>query len=211
AEAQVAITQTQLDDADILAPFSGIVTQIYATVGAIVTPTTSASATASATSSSILALSTGLEVDVDVSEANIGPIAVGQGVEVVADAFPNQVFEGQVKRIAPEAVVENNVTTFQVVVTLLTGLEQLRAGMTVDATFVGDTVADALLVPTVAIATEGGELGVRVVGDDGSPAFRPVSVGSTQAGKTQILSGLDQGDEVLLDIPNQTSSAPQPF
>ena len=201
ARAQVAITQTQLDDANILAPFNGVVTQTYATVGAIVTPTTSASATASATSSSILALSSGLEVEVDVSEANIGQVAVGQAVEIVADAFPNQPFEGVVKRIAPEAVIENNVTTFQVVVELATGLDQLRSGMTVDAIFIGDTVPNALMVPTVAIATEAGTLGVRMPDAGGNPVFQPITVGLTQDGKTQILEGLTADDRVFLDFP----------
>ena len=68
--------------------------------------------------------------------SNIAQVQVGQSVEIVADAFPQQVFTGRVKRIAPEAVIENNVTLFQVVVTPMTGLDQLKSGMTVDATFI---------------------------------------------------------------------------
>jgi HlyD family secretion protein len=121
AQAQIKGIETELADANIRAPFAGHVTQTYATIGAIVTPTTTASATASATSSSILALSAGLEVEVDILEANIGQIQVGQSVEIVAEAFPNQVYTGRVQGISPEAIIENNVTTFQVVVELLTG------------------------------------------------------------------------------------------
>ncbi|HSM81797.1 MAG TPA: efflux RND transporter periplasmic adaptor subunit [Nodosilinea sp.] len=201
ARAAVAIIQTNLGEADVRAPFGGVVTQTYATVGAIVTPTTSASATASATSSSILALSAGLEVEVKVPEATIGQVAVGQTVEIVADAYPQETFVGQVKTIAPEALIENNVTVFQVTVALQTGLAQLRSGMTVEATFIGATVRDALMVPTVAIATENGQLGVRVADDTGKAVFRPVSVGLTQDGKTQILSGLGRRDRIFLDAP----------
>ncbi|NER79259.1 MAG: efflux RND transporter periplasmic adaptor subunit [Leptolyngbya sp. SIO1D8] len=214
AQAQVAITETQLEDANIRAPFDGVVSQIYATVGAIVTPTTTASATASATSSSILALSSGIEVEVEVTEADIDQVAIEQTVEIVADAFPNQTFAGRVKRIAPEAVIENNVTTFQVVVKLLTGLEDLRSGMTVDAIFIGNTVSDALMVPTVAIASEEGQLGVRVADAEGNSVFQPVIVGLTQSGKTQILSGLEAGDRVFLALPEgerQPTSVPRPF
>ncbi|NEQ46306.1 MAG: HlyD family efflux transporter periplasmic adaptor subunit [Leptolyngbya sp. SIOISBB] len=208
AEAQVAATETQIEEAVIRAPFDGVITQTYATVGAIVTPTTSASATASATSSSILAISSGLEVEVDVSEANIARVQVGQSVEIVADAFPQQVFTGQVKRIAPEAVIENNVTLFQVTVTPQTGLDQLKSGMTVDATFIGETVVDALMVPTVAIATESGQLGVQIADDEGNPTFQPVTVGLTQDGKTQILSGLETDDRVFLDVPDLDRERP---
>ncbi|MEP0950208.1 MULTISPECIES: efflux RND transporter periplasmic adaptor subunit [Cyanophyceae] len=208
ARAQVEIIHTQLGEATIRAPFGGVVTQTYATVGAIVTPTTSASPTASATSSSILALSSGLEVEVEVAEASIGQVAVGQTVEIVADAFPQEPFQGRVKRIAPEALIENNVTVFQVTVELQTGLDRLRSGMTVAATFVGETVAEALLVPTVAIATENGQLGVRVADAAGNPVFRPVTVGLTQGGKTQILTGVEGGDRVFLDMPREEGGSP---
>ncbi|MEA5452467.1 efflux RND transporter periplasmic adaptor subunit [Leptolyngbya sp. CCNP1308] len=208
AKAQVEIIATQLDEATIRAPFGGVVTQTYATVGAIVTPTTSASATASATSSSILALSSGLEVEVEVSEASIGQVAVGQTVEIVADAYPQESFRGRVERVAPEALIENNVTVFQVTVELQTGLDRLRSGMTVAATFVGETVAEALLVPTVAIATENGQLGVRVADGLGNPVFRPVTVGLTQGGKTQILTGVEGGDRIFLDMPREEGGSP---
>ncbi|MEL7070107.1 MAG: efflux RND transporter periplasmic adaptor subunit [Cyanobacteria bacterium J06581_3] len=201
AQAQVKVIETELADANIRAPFAGYVTQTYATIGAIVTPTTTASATASATSSSILALSAGLEVEVDILEANIGQIQVGQSVEIVAEAFPNQVYEGRVQRIAPEAIIENNVTTFQVVVELLTGADQLRSGMTVDATFIGETLTNALIVPTVAIATQDGQLGVQIPDSEGNADFQPVTVGLTQAGKTQILQGLEAGDRIFLELP----------
>ncbi|MEM9265266.1 MAG: efflux RND transporter periplasmic adaptor subunit [Cyanobacteria bacterium P01_F01_bin.13] len=201
AQAQIQVIETELADANIRAPFTGYVTQTYATIGAIVTPTTTASATASATSSSILALSAGLEVEVDILEANIGQIQVGQSVEIVAEAFPNQVYTGQVQRIAPEAIIENNVTTFQVVVELLTGANQLRSGMTVDATFVGETLTDTLMVPTVAIATQDGQIGVQMPDSEGDAEFQPVTVGITQAGRTQILQGLDAGDRIFLELP----------
>ena len=201
AKAQIKVIETELADANIRAPFAGYVTQTYATIGAIVTPTTTASATASATSSSILALSSGLEVEIDILEANIGQIQMGQPVEIVAEAFPNQIYTGQVQRISPEAIIENNVTTFQVVVELLTGTEQLRSGMTVDATFIGEILTDALMVPTVAIATQEGQLGVQMPDSDGNANFQPVTVGVTQAGNTQILQGIEAGDRVFLELP----------
>ncbi|NEQ49783.1 MAG: efflux RND transporter periplasmic adaptor subunit, partial [Leptolyngbya sp. SIO3F4] len=211
AQAQINVIKTELADANIRAPFAGYVTQTYATVGAIVTPTTTASATASATSSSILALSSGLEVEIDILEANIGQIQVGQSVEIVAEAFPNQVYEGKVQRIAPEAIIENNVTTFQVVVELLTGTDQLRAGMTVDATFLGETLTNALMVPTVAIATQDGQLGVQMPDSEGNAEFQPVTVGITQTGKTQILQGLEAGDRIFLELPPETHSSGSGF
>ena len=106
AKAQLKGVQVQLDETIIRAPLSGIVTQKYANVGAFVTPTTSASTSSSATSSSIVAVARGLEILAQVPEADLGRIKPGQQVEIVADAYPDQVFKGNVRLIAPEAVVE---------------------------------------------------------------------------------------------------------
>ncbi len=169
AQAEVMSVQVQLEDTIIRAPFSGIVTQKYATEGAFVTPTTSASSTASATSTSIVALARGLEILAKVPEVDVGQIKPGQSVEIVADAFPDQVFKGRVQRVAPEAVVEQNVTSFEVRLELLIGQQQLRSGMNVDLTFLGAQMNNALVVPTVAIVTQDGQTGVMVPDADNKP------------------------------------------
>ncbi len=145
AEAQVRYQEILLEDAKVRAPFSGIITQRYATEGAFVTPATSASAATSASSTSIVALARGLEVLAKVPEADIGQIKPGQTVEVVADAYPDKVFIGKVKLIAPEAVKEREVTLFQVRVDLETGKEELQSGMNVDLEFLGDNLKNVLV------------------------------------------------------------------
>jgi HlyD family secretion protein len=201
SRAKIDQIQTQLEDSVIRAPFDGIVTQTYAIAGAIVTPTTSASSTASATSTSILAIASGIQAKIKVPEISIPQIQVGQTVDIESDAYPNRTFPGRVMRISPEAVVENNVTSFQVLVEFLNRQGELRAGMNVDAAFVGKTISKALTVPTVAIATQSGSMGVMVSDAQGQPKFQPVTVGLTQSGKTQILKGIKQGDRIFLDIP----------
>ena len=206
SQAQVQIVQTQINDTVIRAPFDGIVTQKYATVGAIVTPTTSASATASATSSSIVAMASGLEVKVNVPETNIAQIKIRQKVEIIADSYPNRTFTGRVKQIAPEAVVEDDVTSFEVKVELLTGQPVLRSGMNVDVTFIGETVTDALVVPTVTITTSKGRMGVMVADEQGKAKFQPVKVGFSQGGETQIIKGLRPKARVFVNLPEGTKS-----
>lgn len=207
SQAQVQIIQTQINDTVILAPFDGIITQKYATVGAIVTPTTSASSTASATSSSIVALASGLEVQANVPETNITQVKTGQRVEIVADSYPNRTFAGRVKQIAPEAVVEDDVTSFQVKVELLTGQSVLRSGMNVDMTFIGNTVKDALVVPTVTITTSKGQMGVMLADEQGKANFQPVKVGFSQSGETQIIKGLRPTSRVFINLPEGATSS----
>jgi HlyD family secretion protein len=209
-EAQIEAAQAQLKrieirflDTIIDAPFDGIVTQRYATEGSFVTPTTSASATASATSTSILALARGLEIVARVPEVDIQQIKPGQTVEIVADAYPDQVFSGQVILVAPEAIKEQNVTSFEVKIGLINGQDKLLSKMNVDVTFLGEIISNALVVPTVSIVTEEGRTGVMIPDADGKPIFQPVTIGMTINNNTQILSGLNKGDRVFIDLPKK--------
>src|SRR6476661_7217297 len=201
AQAQVRFQEVQLEDTKVRAPFAGVITQRYAIQGAFVTPATSASEATSATSTSIVALAKEVEVLAKVPEADISQIKPGQVVEIVADAYPDKVFKGGVKLIAPEAVKERDVTLFQVRVALDTGKDVLQSGMNVDLRFVGQKLSNALVVPTVAIVTNKGQTGVLVPDEKQQPNFKPVTVGSTIGNKIQILEGVKAGDRVFTELP----------
>ncbi len=201
AQAQLQASQVRLVENQIRAPFAGVVTQKFATAGAFVTPTTSASELSSATSTAIVALAQDLEVLAEVPEANINLVTLGQSVEVVADAFPEETFLGRVTLIAPEAIERQNVTLFQVRIVLDSGKARLRSNMTVTVAFIGNKLAEALVVPTVAVVTQGGQTGVLVPERSGNLAFQPVTLGPQVGEKIQILSGLQPGDRVFVDLP----------
>ncbi|NJR61803.1 MAG: efflux RND transporter periplasmic adaptor subunit [Cyanobacteria bacterium CRU_2_1] len=201
ARANLQAVEVDQEDTFIRAPFDGIITQKYATAGSFVTPTTSASEATSATSTAIVAIAQGLEILAEVPEVDIDQLSVGQPVEIVADAYPNQVFRGEVRLIAPEAVVEQNVTSFQVRIALTSGQDRLLSGMNVDVIFLGDEVSGAVVVPTVAIVSKDGETGVLIPDAEGNPEFRPVSLGTAFGDQTQILEGLQPGEQVFTDIP----------
>lgn len=201
ARGQLQAIEIQLADTLIRAPFGGIITQKFATEGAFVTPTTSASDVSSATSTAIVSLADGLEVVAEVPEADIGQISPGQTVEIQADAFPEKTFKGEVRLIAPEAIERQNVTVFQVRVRLLTGQGQLRSNMNTDVAFLGNQLSDALVVPAVAVVTQGGETGVLVPGEEKRIQFRPVTLGPQVGQQIQVLEGLESGDRVFVDLP----------
>ena len=214
AEAQVQeaignlrAVEVQQEDTLIRAPFSGTITQKFANEGAFVTPTTSASEATSATSTAIVALAEGLEITAEVPEVDIHQLRVGQPVEIRADAYPDQKFTGRVRLIAPEAVVKQNVTSFQVRITLVSGQSKLLSGMNVDVTFLGDQIKGAIVVPTVAIVTKAGKTGVLVPDAQNQPQFRPVTLGVAVNDQTQVLDGLQPGEKVFTDIPPNSSWA----
>lgn len=201
AQGRLREVEVQLADTIIRAPFSGTVTQKYASVGAFVTPTTSASSTSSATSASIVALASELEVVANVPESSISQIRPGQAVIIRADAYPGKDFRGVVRLVAPEAVVSQNVTSFQVRVRLTSGQQELKSGMNVDLRFQGQRLNDALVVPTVAIVSEKGQTGVLVPGGERQPQFRPVTIGVSVGDQTQVIQGLNPGQPVFVYLP----------
>lgn len=202
AQGNLETIQAQVNDTEIRAPFNGIITQKYANPGAFVTPTTSASATSSATSSSILAMAGELEGLANVSESDIRNIYPGQSVDVKADAYPGRLFHGKVRLVSPEAVVTQNVTSFEVRCTLEDPKHQLKSGMNMTASFLVGTHKNALLVPTTAIVSQAEGTGVYVQGKK-NPHFKLIKVGTTVGTQSEVLSGLKKGDRVFITFPDQ--------
>ncbi|MCG6134108.1 MAG: efflux RND transporter periplasmic adaptor subunit [Nostoc sp. LLA-1] len=194
-------TQAQINDTIIRAPFDGLVTRKFADPGAFVTPTTAGSDVSSATSSSILSLASLNEVVTNLAETNISQISLGQAVTISADAYPGRTFAGQVSQIAAQAVVVQNVTSFEVKVSLVDPERLLRSGMNVEAEFQVNQVENALVVPTASVVRRENGTGVFVVGADGQPVFTRIETGMTENNFTEVKSGLTGDEEVLLSFP----------
>ncbi len=193
--------QTQINDMVIRAPFAGIVTRKYAEPGAFVAPTTAGSVVSSATSSSILSLAGTNLVIAKVAEANIGQIRLGQAVALRADAFVGKTFRGRVSEIAPQSVIEQNVTSFEVKVLLLDQPNPLRSGMNVDAEFEVGQLRNALMVPTVAIVRQERQTGVYQMDSEQKPVFTEITTGATIDTRTQVLSGLTGQEHIFVSFP----------
>lgn len=211
ARGELRTIRTQIADTFIRAPFAGVITQKYADVGAFVTPTTSASATSSATSSSIFALAGDLEGIANVSESDIGSIHQGQAVELRVDAFPSRTFHGRVRLIAPESVVVQNVTSFQVRIRLVDpDRSKLLSGMNFTAGFQMGRHPNALLIPTAAIVSQERGTGVYVLGKRREPRFQPIKVGATVGTQSEVLSGLREGERIFITFPGRRSPNDRP-
>ena len=192
--------ETQIQNTIIRAPFSGIVTAKYADPGGFVTPTTSGSEVSSATSSSILSLASNYQVVANVAETDISKIKVGQSVTVIADAYTDKTFKGKVTEVAPQATVTSNVTSFEVKVNFTDPETLLRPNMNVNAKFDAGKLNDVLVIPTVAILRQKRGTGVRVLTEKGAK-FVPIKTGLTINSKTEVRSGLQGNEKVLLSAP----------
>ena len=193
--------QVEAKDLIVRAPFEGVITQRFAEPGSFVTPTTSASSTAGASSSSIVELSDGKEVLAKVPESDLGRLTSGMPAKVRVESFPDRSYSARIRAIAPRAKNENNVTSFEVKLQLVQPATELRIGMTADVDVQAGEIQADMILPTVAVVTENGQPGVLLVGDRQEPTFQPVELGVSSGEDSQILSGINSGDRVFIDLP----------
>jgi macrolide-specific efflux system membrane fusion protein len=147
-----------------------------------------------------------LQVDAYVDEVDIGKIAVGQRVTFSVDAFPARDFEGRVAAIYPSATLQDNVVKYIVAVSR-TAQEggQLRPEMTASVR-VELEKRTVLAVPTRAIRREEGQ-SVVYVWQDRRAEPRRVRTGWRDGPWVEIVEGLREGEQILLDPPAPTPGA----
>ena len=202
AEQRLQLLLHEQEQLAVRAPFDGLVMERFAEPGGYVTPSVAASSTAGATRASLVAIGSGYEVVASVPESDMGRIYAGQPATVILDAFPSRELSALVRRIAPRADQQETVTAFDVTLDLQArDHPDVRYGMSGDVRFAIRDLPETVVVPTVAITTQAGQPGVYLVGRDLQPRFQPVTLGLSSGRNTQILDGLDAGEQVFIDRP----------
>ncbi len=134
----------------------------------------------------------------DVDETDIGSVRVHQKVTITADAYPGETFEGTVTRIAPQGIVENSITIFKVKIEIIgTGKNILKPMMSANIEIVTASAPNAVHVSRGAIRKEGDEPFVVLL-KAGQPTKVPVTLGIENPIHSQIVSGIEPGDKVVL-------------
>ncbi|HKR28147.1 MAG TPA: efflux RND transporter periplasmic adaptor subunit [Acidobacteriaceae bacterium] len=140
-------------------------------------------------------------VDGKVDEADIGNVYLGQQARIHVESFPNKLFYGKVTKIAPLGVEKDNVTTFEVRVSIDNPGGELKANMTANAEIVVTEHHNALSVPEQAMTWDNDKNAFVFVPDpkskDGQKKF-PVTAGISNGSRTEILGGLKEADTVVL-------------
>ncbi len=197
ARAQATVTNAQiaLDYTTITAPRAGVILQKYVEEGTIVT--SGRSSVAEGTDIVLLGDVSEMFVEVSLDEADVGLLEIGQVAAVTVDAFLGEQFRARVTRIDPQAVTEQNVTTVLVTVRVNDIDERLKPGMTAGCEFFAERAEDVLYLPNRAFQESDGEQIVLVrQGEEIVPLT--VEVGIVGDITTEIRSGLNEGDEVVV-------------
>ena len=192
--------QTEKDFYIVTAPFSGIITNQFADIGAYVAPSSNFSSNGNSRNF-IFELSEGIEIVARVPESDIGRIKVGQEAIVKVEAYPSEKYLAQIIAISPRAIKDNNVTSFEVTLQFNEIHEEIKIGMTADLEFIAQENLEKVLVPTVSIVTENGKKGILIVDENNMPLFKEIEIGISSGSQTSIISGLSEGEKIFIDIP----------
>ena len=149
--------QEQMDDTVITAPVNGVILQKYVERGQIIA--SGVSNVGGGTSIADIADMRTVHIEAGIDEIDIGKISVGQLATLQAEAYPDQVYEGTIVRIAPEARIEQNVTLFDVVIQVENTDGKLMSGMNTTVEIVIADIKDVLMISVTALSTP--EEGVR--------------------------------------------------
>lgn len=198
ADTQLQMAQLALDSARVTAnrgvltaPFDGVIADNNLVVGEL-PPATSAAIQLVDPSS--------YYVDVAVDETDIVKLQVGQKVNLTLDALPGAEISGVVSRVAVTPVRAGQLVTYPVRITLDATTEPVRIGMTATATIVVDQLQDVPTVPNRFIridrATQQAYITIRRA--DGAFEELPVELGVRNETDSQIISGIDAGQKVVL-------------
>ncbi|GAX91618.1 efflux RND transporter periplasmic adaptor subunit [Effusibacillus lacus] len=207
AEAQLQKQEVALQKYTLKAPMDGVIVQVNGNVGEI--PDNNSAFIVMDNSNT-----EGLEVLAQVSQSDIGKIKVGMQATVTSSSFADKKFQAKVTTIYPEATTESGVTSYKVLLSVDNQENLLKTGMTTNVTIEIGTHKNVLYVPVAALKYQNGSDGVYVAGQapqEKSPLrFQPVKVGYYSSDRVEIVSGLQEGEQVALQMGTSGSSATRP-
>jgi HlyD family secretion protein len=136
-----------------------------------------------------------------VDQADIGKVYLGQTARIVVESFKDKKFQGKVTKISPMGVEKENVTTFEVRVSIQNPGGELKANMSANAEIILEEKHNVLLVPEAAVVYDKDRATSLEIPDIKEKTGRrklSVKLGISNGVKTELLGGLKEGDKVIL-------------
>jgi HlyD family secretion protein len=198
-QAVVAMAEENLRNATIVSPIDGVVLSRDSEVG------TAVSSILVVGSSATLIMTLGdlneVYVKGKADESDVGKIWLGQPARITVESFKDLKFDGHVTKISPMGTEKDNVTTFEVRVSISNEKHLLKAQMTANAEVILEEHKKVLAIPEGAIVyNKDKSTSVQIPDPTNEKGFRKVAVttGIGNGAKTEILKGLNEGQQVIL-------------
>jgi len=191
--------EEQLSYTDIVSPIDGIVLSRDVQMGDAV----SSILVLGSSATLVMTLGDTSEVYVKgkVDESDIGKVYIGQPARIKVESFKDKTFQGKVTKISPMGVEKDNVTTFEVRVSIQNPGGELKAEMTANAEIILDEHKNVLMIPEGAILYDKDKKASVEVPDDKAKDGKKkvaINIGISNGAKTEVLSGVKEGDKVIL-------------
>lgn len=201
--ARLVQAEVGLENANVRAPFDGVVLRKEAEVGEYVAPSV---ASGSLTRGAIVTMADlrSLEVEADVAEGNIGRLLPGMHAEIGLDAVPDRRYRGRLRQVMPTA--ERQKATVQVKVALLDPDERVKPEMSAKVTFLSSEPDPAALAAPAVVTAPASAIVVDAAGGgasawiaaEGSVRRVAVIIGERRGDRVVIASGLSGGESLVL-------------
>jgi RND family efflux transporter MFP subunit len=186
-----------LDKAVITAPFDGVVADINIIEGQDI------STAALATPAITLVGASGIEMQGNIDELNIALVKLGQSANITLDALPDEQVMGGVAFISPKGTVLAGIVSYATTISLENPSAELKDGMSATAEVVVERRDNVLLIPNTVIQGTVQNPFVEVP-VNGKPVERQITLGLSDGRNTEVLSGLEEREEVV--VPELTST-----
>ncbi|MGA7832666.1 MAG: efflux RND transporter periplasmic adaptor subunit [Terracidiphilus sp.] len=199
AQAGLQQLEEQLGYTTIVAPMDGVILSRDVEIGDAVSSILVLGSTATLVMTE--GDTTQVYVDGKVDEADIAHVYLNQPARIKVESFRDRVFQGKVTKISPMGVEKDNVTTFEVRVSIDNPGGELKANMTANAEILLDEHKGVLMVPENAVIYDNQKKASVEIPDKKQKEGKrkvPVTVGLSNGAVTEILSGLKEGDPVVL-------------
>ena len=191
AELSLESAELNLEKAVIVAPFDSVVTDISITEGKEI------STTALATPAITLVDTSEIEMRGFIDEIDVATVKVGQAANITLDALPDEELDGEVAFISLAGTTLAGVVSYDTTITLENPAAELRDGMSATAEVIIERRDDVLFIPNRAIrGTLENPMVVVLV--DGQQKEREITLGLSDGINTEVLSGLEEGEEVIV-------------
>ena len=199
AQAGVERAEEELTNATIRAPIDGMVLARPIELGSPVSSILNLGA--NATLVIVLGDMSRVYVRGNVDEADIGMVRLNQPARIKVETFRDKQFDGKVTQISPMGTDKDNVISFEVKVSIDNSSGELLANMTTNAEIILEEHKQTLVVPEAAIIYDtkhNASVDVYVPRAKNQRERRPIKIGVSNGTKTQVLSGLGEGQKVVL-------------
>lgn len=219
SQAKLEMDRNELSSAQLIAPFSGIISAVDSQAGL--------SGGSSNSASLITLISEELYLKALVNEVDVGRLEPGQEVEFTSGTYTDRTFTGKLDKISPEATTVSNVNFYPVIIIIDNSEGLLRAGMSVNANIIIAASKDVLTIPMMAVsyaesyvrsgaaagryaasasgiaarqtaAADQAQQKVVLVLENNQPVQKAISTGLNDSQNIEVIEGLQEGDQIII-------------